>query len=207
MRSRIVISCVVLLFISAFPLSAQQLRLTLDGGISKPAGNQWDQYAWGYTFGAGFMFRVTEHVQLGTRVGFNRWGADEADFLDRIDPFDIIDPEIQGEATALEVLPLVRLSTASPMSPLNFFIHGAAGLYVFNTQIEVNGVDEENNLIQEVFGEDLQLRFGFQTGAGVIIGNPDYLSIEIYPTYNLVFNVDGNRFQYFTINLGIGLGI
>ncbi|MFP4163300.1 MAG: outer membrane beta-barrel protein [Chitinispirillaceae bacterium] len=191
-------------------LSAQELKLSLDAGISRPTRTEIDNYNWGYSLGGNVLFTITDNLFLGGRIAYNRWGPDESAFLDRADPTGIIDSaDVSGEATIVEVVPIARLSTNYPLSPVNFFVQGGAGLYVMNLETTVTGVDQEEEPFEQIFGEDEQYRFGAQLGAGLMLGSPDYLSVELYPAYHLIFNKngDGETFQYFTVNLGIGLGI
>ncbi|MDG5815350.1 hypothetical protein QA601_09685 [Chitinispirillales bacterium ANBcel5] len=203
------ISFIVAFFIlfTAGSSSAQDLRLTLDAGVSRPAGDLMDQFSWGYSGGGNFLIRITDNLSLGGRIAYNRWGPDEAEFLEDIDPFDIIDAEVEGEARAFEVVPIVRLTTAYPLSPIQFFLHGGAGLYGLSDEVEVNGNDEDGNPVSEIFGDDWRYRFGAQIGAGLLLGSPDYLSLELYPAFHLIFDGNDDTFQYFSINIGLGLGI
>ncbi|MFP4012757.1 MAG: hypothetical protein ACLFVQ_01615 [Chitinispirillaceae bacterium] len=191
-------------------LSAQELKLSLDGGISRPTGSEFDSYNWGYSVGGNALFIITDNLFLGGRIAYNRWGPDEAAFLDRVDPTGLVDSvDVNGEATILQVVPIARLSTNYPLSPINFFVQGGAGLYVMNLETTVTGTNGDDEPFEEVFGENEQYRFGTQLGAGLMLGSPDYLSIELYPLYHVVFNKNGNgeTFQFLSINLGIGLGI
>ena len=187
--------------------SAQELRLTLDVGMSRPTGTDFDLYDYGYSVGANALFRITENLRIGGRIAYNRWGPDEAEFLNRIDPFDIVDPDVEGDAAILEVVPIVRLMTNYPFSPVNFFAQVGAGLYVLNLRTTITGSDGENQPLEWIFGEDSQYRFGTQLGAGFIFGSPDFLSVELYPMFHLIFNNGENTFKFFSINLGVGLGI
>ena len=68
--------------------------------------------------------------------------------------------------------------------------------------------DEDGELVvQEVFGEGTQGRFGFNVGLGITFGNPEFITVDLYPMFNLVFLGDGDSFRYFTINLSLGIGI
>ncbi|KMQ49957.1 hypothetical protein CHISP_3103 [Chitinispirillum alkaliphilum] len=201
----------LLLFLSlgfAGPASAQGLRLSLDGGASRPLGDAFDQFNWGYSLGANLFFNITDNFQFGGRLAYNSWGPDEAEFLERIDPFDIVDTaEVEGRATAVEVVPAIRLITTYPLSPINFFVHAGAGMYIFNTEITVNGNDENGNPIERVFGDDTSYRFGAQVGAGLLIGSVRYFAIEIFPMLNWVFGNNDEAFNYWSINAGLGIGI
>ncbi len=188
------------------PGSAQNLRLTLDGGASRSLGDNFDEFNWGYSLGTSLFTNITENLYFGGRLAYNRWGPDEAEFLDRIDPFDIVDSaEVQGSAVIVEVVPALRLMS-NYTGPFNFFVHSGAGLYIMNTEITVNGADENGDTFQEVFGDDTRYRFGLQLGTGVIIGSLRFFSIEVYPMFHLIFD-DPDVFTYLSFNAGIGIGL
>ncbi len=204
----IALAAVALLLTTAVNTSAQQLFLSVDAGLSRPTGSEFDNYDYGYSLGGNLLFYITDNFRLGGRVAYNRWGPDEAAFLDRVDPLGIVDSaNVTGDASIVEILPLARLLTNYPLSPVNFFVQGGAGLYILNMETTVSGNDTNNVAVEEVFGKNNQYKFGAQLGAGLLLGSPDFLTIELYPAFNLIFNNEGDTFQYFTVNLGIGLGI
>ena len=192
--------------------NAQQVRFSVDGGTSKPVGQNEDLLHWGFSVGGTVMFNIIDNLWVGGRIAYNRWGLDESEFVDRVTRLNLTDPDIhRGAGEALEVLPAVRLMTNYAVSPINFFLHGGAGLYVLNLQTKVSGFKDVGGFseaVTDVLGDDV-MRFGIQAGFGVLIGSPRFISVELFPAYNLIFNGQnhGNPFQYFTINLGVGLGI
>jgi hypothetical protein len=193
--------------------NAQQLRLSVDGGTSKPVGQNEDLLHWGFSVGGNIMFNIIDNLWIGGRIAYNRWGNDESEFVDRVTRLNLTDPEVhKGAGEALEVVPAVRLMTNYAVSPINFFLHGGAGLYVLNLQTKVSGlaVTENNEVVTvtDVLRDDV-MRFGIQAGGGILLGSPRFISVEIFPLYNLIFNGQnhGTPFQYFSLNLGVGLGI
>ena len=193
-------------------VNAQQMRLSIDGGTSKPVGQNEDLLHWGFSVGGTIMFNIIDNLWLGGRIAYNRWGHDESEFIDRITHLNLTDPDVhKGAGEALEVVPAVRLMTNYSVSPINFFLHGGAGLYVLNLQTKVSGFRDNNGInevVTDIFGDDV-MRFGIQAGGGVLLGSPRFISVELFPLYHLIFNGQnhGHPFQYFSINLGVGLGI
>jgi hypothetical protein len=90
---------------------------------------------------------------------------------------------------------------------INLFAQIGAGVYILNNEIIVTGENDEGSVIQQVFGEGTIGRFGFNVGAGVVFGNQEFITIDLYPMFNLVFLGGGDTFRYFTINLALGIGI
>jgi len=204
---------ICLIIVCAFNgANAQQVRFSLDGGTSKPVGKNEDLLHWGFSVGGTVMFNIIDNFWVGGRIAYNRWGQDESEYIDRLTNLGLTDPDIRkGAGEALEVVPAVRLITNYAISPINFFLHGGAGLYVLNLEARVSGirnVEGLNTTVTDVIGDDV-MRFGVQLGGGILIGSPRFISVEIFPIYHLIFNGQnhGNPFLYFSINLGVGLGI
>ncbi|MCL2689010.1 MAG: hypothetical protein FWE57_04080 [Chitinispirillia bacterium] len=193
-------------------VNAQQVRFSLDGGTSKPVGQNEDLLHWGFSVGGTVMFNIIDNLWIGGRIAYNRWGQDESEYIDRLTNLGLTDPDVhKGAGEALEVVPAVRLMTNYGIAPINFFLHGGAGLYVLNLEARVSGIrsgEDLNEAVTDILGDDV-MRFGIQLGGGVLIGSPRFISVELFPIYHLIFNGQnqGRPFQYFSINLGVGLGI
>lgn len=182
----------------------QNLKLTVDGGVSKIVGEEFAKWNWGFNVGGYGLIGLNDFVLLGIRVAYNRWTPDEEEFGTEVE--NLVDPEVDGESWTLEILPTLRISTASNFG-VNLFAQGGAGLYLISNETSVTGTDTVGSgLIRENFGEDARGRFGFMAGAGLSFGNLRFASIDLIPTYHHVF-LDGNDLQYFELNLGISLGI
>ena len=208
MRKTTVFLLVCLFILGTFGTAgAQQIRFSLDGGTSKSVGENEDLLHWGFSVGGNIFFSIIDNFWVGGRIAYNRWGHDEAEFVKRITRLNITDPHTHSDAgQSLEVVPAVRLMSSYPMSPINFFLHGGAGLYVLNLQTKVSGF-RGGEAVTDILGNDM-MRFGMQLGGGILLGSPRFISIELFPLYHLVFNGNpGGPFQYFSLNLGVGLGI
>jgi hypothetical protein len=45
-------------------------------------------------------------------------------------------------------------------------------------------------------------------GGGFAFGNPEFISIDVFSLYNIVFmGGESSTFKYFVIKLGLGIGI
>lgn len=190
--------------------NAQQVRFSVDGGTSKPVGQNEDLLHWGFSVGGNIMFNIIDNFWIGGRIAYNHWGQDESEFIDRVTHLNLTDPEVQrGAGEALEVVPAVRLMSNYITSPVNFFLHGGAGLYVLNLETRISGLRSiDGEEVTNILGDDV-MRFGVQLGGGILLGSPRFISVELFPLYHLIFNGQNhsNPFQYFSINLGVGLGI
>ncbi|MDR0307873.1 MAG: hypothetical protein LBI42_13695 [Chitinispirillales bacterium] len=197
----------LILLMASSSVNAQQVRFSIDGGTSKPVGENQEMLHWGFSVGGSVFFNIIGSLWLGGRIAYDRWGFDEAELLERVTRLNIIDPQKHSDAgEALEVVPAVRLMSNYPVSPINFFLHGGAGIYVLNLETKISGFRGTEE-VTDIFGSDM-MRFGMQLGGGIILGSPTFLSIELFPLYHLVFNGNnGGPFQFFSINLGVGLGI
>jgi opacity protein-like surface antigen len=207
MKKYIGILMIVLFSMNSFSqnTSTQQLRLSLIGGISKELGTSFEQFNWGFNVGANLFFYLDDNLMLGLRAAYNRWTPDETEFLESAE--GVVEGDVDGDAFVIEIVPSLRLTTNYPVSTINFFAQVGAGLFVVNTDVTVEGVSETDAFIQETFGEDSRGRFGFNVGAGLSFGSPQYISVDLYPMYNLIFLGESSTLQYLTVNLAVGIGI
>jgi hypothetical protein len=175
--------------------SEKKFFLSLSGGADRQIGSDYERFDWGFNIAGNAVGYVNEFFGVGGRVAYNRWTADEDDILDQA----IGDVEIEGDVWSMEILPIIRLSTGNT-NALAVFLHGGGGLYVVDSEFEVNVADTD----PITFGEEASARFGLQGGAGASL---DFgtLRIEAYPLYNYVWTDSDNNLQYTTYNLGIGL--
>lgn len=202
---------VLLLLISATLLSSsfvnsQQLRLGIDGAVSNIVGSNLSEFNWGFAVGGHLLFYVDDNILLGIRTAYNRWTPDKGDFSSSVS--DLLSGDVKGSAWAVEIIPTLRLTTNYPMSFVNVFAQAGAGIYILNDKVTVSGTSAIDAApVQEVFGENTRGRFGLQAGGGLSFGNPQVISVDAFSLYNLVFAGNKSTIQYFTINLGLSLGI
>ncbi len=198
----------VMLLLSTNTVKAQQLRLSVDGALATLIGSDFNDFNWGFGVGGHLFFYIDDNILLGLRGAYDRWTPDNSDFENNTT--DIVNTNVSGNAWAVEIIPTLRLATNYPMSVVNLFAQAGAGIYILNDKITVKGNSViDSAAVQSVFGEGTRGRFGIQAGGGFSFGNPQSLSIDVFSLYNLVFaeSESQNTLQYFTINLGISLGI
>jgi hypothetical protein len=199
MYKRVLTLCVFSgLFITLFSkhLSAQQLRLSVDGGISKLTGDEFERWNLGYNVGADMLVHLTDNLALGGRLAYGRWSPNDDEFPDLTNT--------SGSFSLIEVTPIARVMTSFPLSPLNIFAQAGGGLYISDKR--VSGISVATNSDIDLIPSDPRYNFGTSAAAGVLFGSPKYISIELYPAFHTVFD-DNNTINYFSINLGLGLGI
>lgn len=186
-------------------IEAQGIKLSLIGAIAKEVGPEHENFNWGFSVGGDFFFYVDDNILLGIRSTYSRFTPDESEFIESVS--DLIEGNVSGDAFVVEIIPSLRLTTRYPVSMINLFAQIGAGVYILNNEIIVTGENDEGSVIQQVFGEGTIGRFGFNVGAGVVFGNQEFITIDLYPMFNLVFLGGGDTFRYFTINLALGIGI
>lgn len=196
-----VIFFLLLIVLINLPTQSQQLRLSLIGAVSKEVGPNFEDFNWGFSVGGNIFFFVDDNIMLGVRSTYSRFTPDESEFTESVDA--LFSGEVSGDAFVVEILPSLRLTTNYPLSNINFFAQVGAGLFIINNEITVNGTDGA----EEVFGEGTRGRFGFNVGGGLSFGNPEFISVDLYPLFNLAFLGEGELFRYLTINLALGIGI
>ncbi len=186
-------------------IEAQGVKLSLIGAVSKEVGPEHENFNWGFSVGGNFFFYVDDNILLGLRATYSRFTPDESEFVESVG--DLFEGNVSGDAFVVEIIPSLRLTTRYPMSSINLFAQVGAGAYILNNEVTVTGETDEGSVIEEVFGEGTQGRFGFNVGAGITLGNPEFITIDLYPMFNLVFLGEGDTFRYFTINFALGIGI
>lgn len=199
--------CALLSFTS---IEAQGVKLSLIGAVSKEVGPEHENFNWGFSVGGDFFFYVDDNILLGLRSTYTRFTPDETEFVESVG--GLFDGNVSGNAFVVEIIPSLRLTTRYPMSIINLFAQIGAGVFILNNEVTVTGDtngdgDGDGSVIQEVFGEGTQGRFGFNVGLGITFGNPEFITVDLYPMFNLVFLGEGDSFRYFTINLALGIGI
>lgn len=189
-------------------IEAQGVKLSLIGAVSKEVGPEHERFNWGFSVGGDFFFYVDDNILLGLRSTYSRFTPDESEFVESVG--DLFEGNVSGDAFVVEIIPSLRLTTRYSMSNINLFAQIGAGVFILNNDVTVTGEsdeDGETSVVQEVFGEGTQGRFGFNVGLGITFGNPEFITVDLYPMFNLVFLGDGDSFRYFTINLALGIGI
>ena len=194
-----------LILFSAGLIHAQQLRFIGDGAVSKSVGQNYNLFNWGFAAGGDVLFYIDDNFLLGARAAYVRWSPVDSEFLDNVE--GLFNGQVSGNASTIEIVPIARLTTNYPMSVINLFAQAGAGLYITDTKVTVSGTDGTDSLIQRSFGTDSKGRFGFSIGGGLTFGSPEFISIDVYPLFNMVFLENNNRFKYFTFNLGLAVGI
>ena len=196
----------VLLLGTLNPASAQQMTLDVNGGASQPIGSNYDDWETGYSLGASGFIWVAERFAIGGRFGYSKWTPNESSFSEAVE--DLLNIDVSGSTTILEILPSVRIRTAYEDSPLNFFGQAGLGLYMIKTETSIKG-ELVGVPVETVFDDgDWIGRFGASLGAGISIGSARSFTIDIFPLYNLVnAGSDESAFQYFTANVGLSFHI
>ena len=141
---------------------------------------------------------------LGIRSAYSRWTPDESEFTETLN--NLIDGTITGNATVIEVVPSIRLTTNYSMSNINLFLQAGAGAFIFNNRVIISGTSD-GATVNDTSGRKNRTRFGFDAGLGLSFGNLQNISVDIYPLFNFVFLGENNYLRYLTFNIAIGIGI
>ena len=180
--------------------SAQHLTIDVDGGLSQPVGTEMVHWNTGFDFGTNILLWPIDRLGIGLRVGYDRWTPNKAKFTD--DVGTLLNTDVTGSTSIIEIIPSARLATAYKSSAINFFGQVGMGLYAIQAQSNVTGLLGGEPSTVKIDNGEWVGRWGFQIGPGVSFGSAQFLTIDIFPLYNVVFN--GNVvFQYFIGNIGI----
>jgi hypothetical protein len=206
MKKLLIIPLLMLVLSNFSVTKAASLRLEIEGGVSKQVGQFYDDFNWGFDLGGDIFFYLDNNVLLGIRVAYNRWTPSDSDLVK--DFTGLVNGNVSGHAFSWEFIPTFRLTTDVTTSPVNLFLQGGAGLYVINNKTTITGTTTGGIPLDKTFGSGSRGRFGVQMGGGFAFGNPEFISIDVFSLYNIVFiGGESSTFKYFVINLGLGIGI
>ncbi len=179
------------------------VQFGINGGISKTVDAAADEFNLGFDVGAHGFIELMPNLLLGMRVAYNRWGADDEEISDIFE--NLSDADVEGSTHIIELLPSVRITSAAEMSPLNFFGQLGLGAYVRTGEVTAEGLGPLGEAVTESAYGDTDVRLGVQIGAGIAVGDIQTITIEVFPMYNVLFETDDSRRQYFTVNVGVSL--
>jgi hypothetical protein len=179
---------------------AEGLTIDIDGGVSQPVGTEMTHWKTGFDFGTNVFVWPISRLGFGLRVGYDRWTPDPAKFTDALGT--LLNSDITGSTSIVEIIPSLRIATGYKSSGINFFGQVGTGIYAIRAESNVTGLVAGLLSTTKIDNGEWIGRWGFQMGPGISIGAADYLTVDIFPLYNVVFN--GNHvFQYFIGNAGI----
>jgi hypothetical protein len=180
--------------------SAQSLTVDVDGGVSQPVGTEMNHWKTGFDFGTNIFLWPVDRLGFGLRLGYDRWNPDKTKFSDEVGP--LLNSEVKGSTSIIEIIPSARLTTAYKSSPINFFGQAGVGVYAIRAISNVTGLISGVPSNVEFDNGKWIGRWGLQIGPGISLGGARTLTVDIYPLYNVIFN-GGHAFQYFIGNAGI----
>ena len=180
--------------------TAEGLTIDIDGGVSQPVGTEMTHWKTGFDFGTNIFFWPVDRFGWGIRVGYDRWTPDKAKFTDDVGP--LLNSDVTGSTSIVEILPSLRLTTGYKSSGLNFFGQVGTGVYLIQAESNVTGLVSGALTTIKIDNGEWIGRWGFQIGPGISLGSAQSLTFDIFPLYNVVFN--GNHvFQYIIANAGL----
>jgi hypothetical protein len=183
-----ILRLVVPAFFLAFAggVSAQQLTVGVDGGISWPTGADFNNWHSGFTLASNDFIWVMDNLGVGIRGAYNRWFPRDIDF----------------NQTIWEAIPSLRVRTDFRESPINVFGQGGFGLYI----TEMKNGFVTGGAVGSEEGPWIG-RWGASAGAGISIGSSRYITLDLFPVFNVVLDAfeSGKPFTYFTGNAAISL--
>ena len=191
------------LAVSAGSVSAQGIRLGADIGPAFTTDEFSSNWKTGYCLGTHFFILPfpTTMIQLGARIAYDRWSSEDKS-LTTLLPIPDPTASASGFQSYWEISPTVRLASDIKSSPLNAFVEAGYGLFVRNGQILVHSTANTTDISATYKSESV----GATVGAGVSLGLPYYVSIEILPLYHFVF-VPNSRSEFLTLSAAVMLGI
>ena len=183
---------------------AQHLRIGVDGGFARFTDETSSGWSTGYSLGGHIFYLPTPMVQVGMRIAYDHWSPENGIIIEGL-PGGAQNLTSSGKFSNIELVPTIRLASAMPESPLNFFGQAGAGLYLYNSDVTVSGSASGNSFSVSTTTSS-NGNFGVNLGGGLSVGKQSSLALEVFPLYHWVFHGNTNV-QYFTGNIAVMLGI
>jgi len=204
-----VASLIFLICIAASVVHGQnQTIIGLGGGISKATGDGSEFWKMGFNINGELFQRVSENVLIGGRLTYNRWNPDEEalenEVRNEFPGFSDLIFDISGSLSIIEVIPTLRLvSSVDREQQVQLFVQMGAGYYNLRSAGQVTVSYMGKSVTQSMDASESD--FGFDFGAGIIVGGAGHTRVSVYPMYSIVLT-EGESTKYFVINLGITFG-
>jgi len=184
---------------AATSASAEIFQATIHGGISDAVDEENPDWNVGLTVGASGFFVLHPNILAGLRFAYNRWSADESEWIASVD--QVSDADASGAANVFEIVPSLRIGTAFEYRPVNFFAQVGAGVNIFFSDVDVSG-SRAGSEFETTFSSDTRGRFTAQIGAGIALGSVDVFTLEILPIYHVALPLD-DAVDYYSIEVGL----
>ncbi|MBD3421063.1 MAG: hypothetical protein GF398_13165 [Chitinivibrionales bacterium] len=191
-KKRIVVS--ILAAVMVVSLQAQvgaiapMIRLSLDGGVVAPTDKEAAYWNPGFSIAPTALLFLNENALLGARFEYSVWTPNEDEVLDAVTD-NIQGASVEGLSSTWTIMPTFRLGSFRDFEFLNYYAQGGIGVYIRQSDATVEGtlnnVDSEISVV-----ETNQSRLGAHLAAGLVLGNIEGFSVEIMPTYDVIFLQD-----------------
>lgn len=192
----------IVIMLLAGSISAQNLVLGAQAGVSEAFGEGSEQFKTGYEFGATIYLGTSKNLYLGVRGTYTNWSPDDESFLN--DLFGTDERTVSGDVWAANVMGVLRLNTSFP-AWFNLFTEAGAGISFFNSDVEISGDpgDRESTLSTS---SGTETHFVLMYSLGISIGSPGTFTVDLFPTVNTLFLDNNNLWSYATFNAGVTVG-
>jgi hypothetical protein len=209
MKTRTLVNAIqVLMVIGAMAVApAQMARYGFDGGPAKSTEGGNSIWKTGASLGAQIFYipEMQRWFQIGGRLAYTHWNLNKEDVLKDITT-PIAEPKSAGEMWNLEIMPAARFQSHVITSIFNAFGQVGIGWNMRKSNASVSGVLADGAQYIRSVRSETQASLAATIGGGLAIGYPDYLTLDIFPQYHLVFQ-NKTIPQYFTVNFGIMVGL
>jgi hypothetical protein len=194
-------ACLACLVILAGNGEASDLSLGIEGGLSTVVGYDYKEYFdAGYCLGGSVFYTVHPNIAIGARGRYHSWQADGR-------PYDFTCAE--GSASALEIVPTLRLMTSpSALEPAVIFLQIGAGYASIKSDAEKWSIPD---LPEDPVGPrepviDPESNTVLSFGAGISIDTGIGFDLEFLPVFEYIFT-DADALMHVSANLGLSFGI
>lgn len=188
-------------------LSARQVKLLLNGGISKDmrsqTSNRWNS---GFNVGAQVFISPTGKLSFGGRAAYHSRGIDGEGWVTDLFPSNYRYKNASGTQTVIELAPSLRYELTPSLSPVSVSLQAGGGLFlVSESEISITATFSSPT----VSGEETRVYSASSlTGIGVQLGLPvSFLGrFEVLPLY-CAYNGGGDWYNFYALNIGFSLGL
>jgi len=171
------------------PSSAGAWSLAPTLALGKAVGQGSEDVRLGVASGVHVVVPVGSGVSLGVRASFTYF------------PVDGELPELTytGSTEIVDVVPTLRLATATGGGTTVWFAQLGAGVY--HASAQVHGASTDPTVTESFGAESAETAFGMSLGAGMTLGDGG-TRFEIVPSYEFVFT-DVESTQYVLVTVGL----
>ena len=180
---------------------AESVKIGISGGFSDISFDWGDPWKDEYVIRAGIYFPVTSRMLVGGLIGYNNW----------VPTLSVVGVswDVRESAKLFDILYTMRFYTiAQERIPVDLFFQMGLGIVIINDAEVYSTIVIPNPppaTKVEMLGDENRVML--LLGGGLEIEISDFMSFEIFPSYNFIFHEHKYRsdedLKYYSVSCGI----